>query len=418
LTKAGAGQLVFSNPTNDYQGETTILAGSVRLTKTMGTSPPAGDGRLGDPTALTNRINLSGGNLQYNGSQVLATDPRTLIVPNRLRLTADSSITYETVTANLGTVHDITFEFSHDDISGTGGTLTFRNDGACTSNSSTCVFRPTFSGVGFDFGQPVVISNHTTVASRSTVLTSANTTGDQTWSNVLSGTGGFRRNAVGGRTILTGNNTYAGGTLVDAGTLLVNNTTGSGTGTGAVTVNSTGVLGGTGALTGAVTVNAGGSLAPGTSLESLDVGAVTFNTGSFAAELDSSLSAAVGADLLNVNGALSIIAGSTLSLTDLGAAVLTPGTKYTLLSYSGAWDNGVFDLVPDDSTVVVGSNSFTINYNDTSGGTNFGGGLYTNYVTLTSLPPGLGSGAQVPEPAGVALLLVGLAAMHGVRRQR
>ena len=43
----------------------------------------------------------------------------------------------------------------------------------------------------------------------------------------------------------------------------------------------------------------------------------------------------------------------------------------------------MFNGIADDSTITVGANSFTINYNDTTGGTNFGGGAFTNRVTLT-----------------------------------
>jgi autotransporter-associated beta strand protein len=75
-----------------------------------------------------------------------------------------------------------------------------------------------------------------------------------------------------GTQTLSGNNTYTGGTTVSNGTLLANNTAGSGTGTGAVTVNNSGtVLGGTGTISGGVTVNAnakiqGGNGTTGTTL--------------------------------------------------------------------------------------------------------------------------------------------------------
>ena len=69
--------------------------------------------------------------------------------------------------------------------------------------------------------------------------------------------------ARGGTLEIQGASTYDGGTIVSAGTLLVNNTSGSGTGTGAVTVNSGGTLGGTGTIAGAITLDCGGAVAPG-----------------------------------------------------------------------------------------------------------------------------------------------------------
>jgi autotransporter-associated beta strand protein len=56
-----------------------------------------------------------------------------------------------------------------------------------------------------------------------------------------------------GTQALAAANTYTGGTTVNAGTLLVTNATGSGTGTGVVTVNAGGTLGGTGRISSGVT---------------------------------------------------------------------------------------------------------------------------------------------------------------------
>src|SRR6185436_419940 len=74
-----------------------------------------------------------------------------------------------------------------------------------------------------------------------------------------------------GTLLLSANNEYSGGTNVMEGRLLVSNTTGSGTGTGAVTVSSGATLGGTGKIGGAITVNSGGIVAPGESIGMLTV---------------------------------------------------------------------------------------------------------------------------------------------------
>jgi|GEM_PF-2676822 len=63
---------------------------------------------------------------------------------------------------------------------------------------------------------------------------------------------------------LTGANTYQGGTSVLSGSLIVDNTIGSGTGTGAVTVSNLGsLLGGNGTISGPTTLSAGAILSPG-----------------------------------------------------------------------------------------------------------------------------------------------------------
>lgn len=68
-----------------------------------------------------------------------------------------------------------------------------------------------------------------------------------------------------GSLTLTGANNYSRGTTISNGTLLVNNTSGSGTGSGFVS-SSGGALGGSGIISGTVTNQAGGTLAPGISV--------------------------------------------------------------------------------------------------------------------------------------------------------
>jgi autotransporter-associated beta strand protein len=104
----------------------------------------------------------------------------------------------------------------------------------------------------------------------------------QTWANqsasnltvggVISDSGSSTltiNNSSTGYTTLSGANTYAGGTVLAGGITYINNTTGSGIGSGTVTVNSGATLAGLGTLaptilTGyAVTVNSGGNVTPG-----------------------------------------------------------------------------------------------------------------------------------------------------------
>ena len=108
----------------------------------------------------------------------------------------------------------VVFEFSNNTIDTTGGTLTLLHNG----DSQGITFRPTFSGSGFNYSGPVVIDNGG--GTRQTVLQSTNTSGIQTWSGDISGTGSFLRDG-GGETILSGNNSYTGDTTVLAGMLSI-----------------------------------------------------------------------------------------------------------------------------------------------------------------------------------------------------
>jgi len=69
-------------------------------------------------------------------------------------------------------------------------------------------------------------------------------------------------------------NTLTGPVTVVAGTLQAGNTTGSATGTAAVTVGADGRLAGDGAISGDIDLTAGGELAPGAPLGQLNTGAL------------------------------------------------------------------------------------------------------------------------------------------------
>ncbi|NRN16487.1 autotransporter outer membrane beta-barrel domain-containing protein [Serratia marcescens] len=94
------------------------------------------------------------------------------------------------------------------------------------------------------------------------------------WSNDISGHGGLTKQGI-GTLVLTGNNTYAGPTLVNQGRLAVN-----GSVTSAVSVQNGGIVGGSGTV-GSLTARRGGTVAPGNSIGTLNVaGNVSFEPGS------------------------------------------------------------------------------------------------------------------------------------------
>jgi outer membrane autotransporter protein len=212
--------------------------------------------------------------------------------------------------------------------------------------------------------------------------------------SVLTGTAGLAKTGL-GTLVLTGANSYGGGTNITAGTVIGNSTTfgtggiavasdaflvfdqgaagsfaqglsGSGTftkrgagalvlggdnsfsggtfvqqgllqvngnlGSSAVTVQTGGILGGTGTV-GSTVVQAGGRVAPGTSIGTLIVnGDFTQATGSF---YDVELNSLGQSDLIDVSGRATIESGTTITVTKLDAPRLPLGMRYTVLTADG-----------------------------------------------------------------------------------
>lgn len=130
-----------------------------------------------------------------------------------------------------------------------------------------------------------------------------------------------------GKWTLMGSNSYNGGTLISAGTLLVNNTSGSATGSGDVEVASGATLNGTGRIAGSLTIDDGATFAPGNLTGALSIGGdLNFDSAAnLQFTLGSSSSSAIVTGDLSLAGNLSIA-----SAPGFGA-----GT-YTLFTYSGA----------------------------------------------------------------------------------
>ena len=224
-----------------------------------------------------------------------------------------------------------------------------------------------------------------------------------TVSEPMSGTGSLDKNGTGALTLPVAS-TYSGGTTVNSGKLLANNTTGSATGTGTVTVKNSATFGGTGAVSGAVSVESGGTLSPGsTGIESLATGSLTLATGSsLAAEINS---AAGTADLINAFGDVSL--GGTLSVSDIAGTqtALFTGTKLALINYSGTL-TGTFTGLAEGSTFTVGPNTFMIRYNDGNSVTlEVQATGYTAWANAQGLDNSNNDPSQDPDHDGLSNLL-------------
>jgi autotransporter-associated beta strand protein len=244
-------------------------------------------------------------------------------------------------------------------------------------------------------------------ASANTTLTVGNDNSSSTFSGVLNDSGAGSTLAltkVGTGTLtLSGTNTYAGATNVNAGTLLANNMSGSGTGSGPVNVNG-GMLGGTGSIGGAVNVLAAGTISAGASPGLLSIVGNYTQSGTLLAEI---AGATVGSqyDQIAVTGSATLNPGATIDVSLLDGFQPVQGATFDILTAAG----GITNL--DLSGVQF----------DFSAGGLVVPALYWSaaIVNLNGSAEAIRLTVAVPEPSTIALLALGIAGMGlCVRRRR
>jgi autotransporter-associated beta strand protein len=175
-----------------------------------------------------------------------------------------------------------------------------------------------------------------------------------------------------GMLTLTGANSYSGPTTVTAGTLRVNNQTGSATGTGVVRVTA-GTLGGKGSIAGLVTLGTGGGpgavLAPSVGSNRL---AILTIERALSFRADSSYTCKLNtrnpsADQV-IAGGVTIETGAQLDFQQVGNNRLSSGSVFTVINNgSGIPITGTFANLPDGTTFTVGRNTYQASYSGGDG---------------------------------------------------
>ncbi len=342
-TNTASGNLTLTG-INTYNGGTTI-SGTVVNAASTAVSPTL---ILGNNNAIgTGALTFAGAGATTNVLGLRSLDATNLTLANRIGDISGSGVTLKFGSSTTG---NLTFTNTTSASLGAGANRTFQVDNAQTSFAN-----------GFTNTSAVI----------------------------KTGTGTL---------LFGGASTYTGVTTVNAGTLLV---TGSISGS-ATTVNTTGTLGGTGILQ-AVTINGGGTLSPGTSIGTLNTGALSMaDTSTLSIELGS-----ITGDQVKITGSATLAGTITLGLTltadptDNTAFTLFNGTA-TLNGYAGGARFAYLGNALDEgeaftATTGLFTQEFTISYTADSG----------NDVVLTA----------VPEPGSAALLLGGLAMLASRRRR-
>jgi autotransporter-associated beta strand protein len=224
-----------------------------------------------------------------------------------------------------------------------GGALAFADDAsagtATVLNQAGAQLRIDQAATGVSIG---ALGGAGDVLLGAKVLTTGGLNTSTAVSGTLSGAGGSLVKVGSGTLDLSAANSYTGGTTIAAGTLAVNNASGSATGTGGVQVQSGATLAGNGSVAGAVSIAKGGILSAGNGgVGTLTLGGLNLADGAVL-NYDLGQANTVGGalnDRVQVNGNLQL--DGTLNVAQSKGGVFGAGL-YRLIDYTGSlMDNGL-----------------------------------------------------------------------------
>jgi autotransporter-associated beta strand protein len=395
LTRAlgvGSTEKITLNGLNTYDGTTTINSGTlVAVTEAASSQSMTTNTTTGTNTQVT-VADTSG---LAVGQVITGTG-----IPVGTMIASITNGTTFVMTQAATVAATNTGSFLAADGLGAGGAVVMANvaSAALVLKGSGAVAIGSLSGGGTTGGDVALGTGTLTMGSDNT---------DKTYSGVLSGGAGIIKVGSGSQTFDRGN-VYTGGTTISAGALLVSNTSGSGTGAGAVVANG-GTLGGIGgSISGATTINANATLAPGTTAGT--VGLLNFGSTLSLSNADSKVTFDIATgvrgtdyDAVNVAGALTYDGDFTLAV----ATLLPDDTSYDLFALTGA-PAGSFD------TVAFSGGAYTAPFTNN-------GGVWTATQGAQTLSFNQATGdltvAAVPEPSTGMMLISALGFSLLLRRR-
>ncbi|MEK7414476.1 MAG: autotransporter-associated beta strand repeat-containing protein, partial [Planctomycetota bacterium] len=229
---------------------------------------------------------------------------------------------------------------THNNALGTAGSLTVTSGDTLELNGAGVSGKTlTLSGVGDTAAGCFITTGSADAWSGAVTLGAASSiggTGAGTISGAIGGAFGLTKLGTGSWTLTSGSNAYTTSTI-NAGTLAIISP--GIAGTGAVTVNTGGILAGTGTVDGAVTV-AGGAIAPGTVAGSIGTLTLSSSLGGTSGSLAMGLSGA-SADQIVVSGS-----GTPVTFTNLVLALSgTLSAPVSLITFANGTNATTFSSV-------------------------------------------------------------------------
>lgn len=401
-------------------GTLNVTGGTVTVAK--GDAATTAQLAIGDGTTTTGTITVSGGSLTLASDQILDIGGYTNAHPGTgiLNINGTGLVSVfsgganSTISMGGGSGSKATINLGNYTTSGAyGGTLSMgRSFGLIASSTATLNFDGgTFQATG-NISSLIAAGITANVLNGGLIMDVNGHAVGIAQPLKGTGSGGLTLNSTagGGTLTLSAANTYTGPTLVNAGMLLANTASGgSATGTGAVTVNSGGVLAGGSAATpgnivatsgNTVTIQSGGTISAGNGIAFTSTPGLLNTTGGDGATTFSQVWNAGGQYDWKVKPAATT--GALTQINGVGTTDTSAGANWDTLVMGSLDIPSTFDVtvIPLSGTLASGSYSWSI-ADITSGNVNVDGTIYTS-SSLSGLEAALQADLRLNNAATLA----------------